>query len=132
MRASRMHARRRICSTSAAVIGMAPACDKSMHSAIEIAIVGLARGQAIINELEVNPRHGCKVAAVCDADDGLSIALGNRLNARTYSTLGQVLADPAPVVGLFTGAAGRAALLRQIIRAGKDVMTTQPCEIDAA
>ena len=47
------------------------------------------------------------------------------------ASLEEVLADPEiDVVGLFTPPAGRAGLIRQIIRADKHVMTTKPFERD--
>jgi predicted dehydrogenase len=39
--------------------------------------------------------------------------------------------DSIAVVGLYTQPNGRAKLLREILRAGKDVMTTKPFELDA-
>jgi hypothetical protein len=43
-----------------------------------------------------------------------------------------LIADPnIPVIGLYTGPVGRAALIHRIIEAGKDVMTTKPFELDS-
>jgi predicted dehydrogenase len=48
-----------------------------------------------------------------------------------FTSLDAVLAEPGiRVVGLFSGPVGRAELIRRIIRAGKDVMTTKPFETD--
>lgn len=57
--------------------------------------------------------------------------MGDRLGVKSYADLDHLLADgEIPVVGLFTGPVGRAALLKRIFRAGKDVMTTKPFEDD--
>jgi predicted dehydrogenase len=73
-----------------------------------------------------------KIAAVCDLDFSKAKEKARELGARAYGDLDDLLADPSiPAIGLYTGPAGRAELLGKIIRAGKDVMTTKPFEIDA-
>lgn len=101
---------------------------------LPIAIVGLNFGRNIIDRLAA-PEAACffKVQAVCDLDAAKSEDFGRRLNVPHYTDLNALLACPdIPVIGLFTGPAGRAALLRTILRAGKDVMTTKPFELDPA
>ncbi len=49
-----------------------------------------------------------------------------------YRSLDELLEkDSSPVIGLFTAPKGRAQLVRQVIRAGRDVITTKPFELDA-
>ena len=53
------------------------------------------------------------------------------MGIKAYGSLEGLLADASiPAIALFTGPDGRADLLRRIIRAGKDVMTTKPFEND--
>jgi predicted dehydrogenase len=99
-----------------------------------IAVVGLNFGGHIVrNELMKPPTNGLfRLVAVADMDGEKAQKTADELNVRSFRTLDDVLADPeVDVVGLYTGPAGRAELLRRIIRAGKDVMTTKPFELDA-
>ncbi len=102
------------------------------HGRIPIAIVGVNFGRHIISELAMEPAsRWFRVAAVCDRDRSRADVVAAACGARACYDLDEVLADPAiPVVGLFTGPVGRAQLLRRIIRAGKDCMTTKPFEED--
>jgi predicted dehydrogenase len=99
---------------------------------IPIGIVGLNFGQHIIDHLSTPENRGYfKVAAVCDEVRSKAETVGRRLGVKSYADLDHLLADgDIPVVGLFTGPVGRAALLKRIFRAGKDVMTTKPFEDD--
>jgi predicted dehydrogenase len=99
---------------------------------IPIAIIGLNFGGQIVDRLLENAnRNYFQIAAVCDVDKSKAEAIGKRLNCKIYTDLDDLLANPRiPAVGLFTGPGGRANLLRRIIRAGKDVMTTKPFELD--
>ena len=97
---------------------------------IPIAIVGLNFGSQII-ELLGGIKHLFKIAAVCDLDLARAKQKGAELGVRAYDSLDSLLLDASiPVIGLFTGPAGRAELLGKIIRAGKDVITTKPFEVD--
>jgi predicted dehydrogenase len=99
---------------------------------LPIAIVGLNFGQHIVNQLleQRNRAHFC-IVAVCDLDKEKAMAMADRLKAKVYTELDSLLTNPdIPVIGLFTGPNGRAELVRRIIRAGKDVMTTKPFEMD--
>ena len=100
---------------------------------LPIAIVGLNFGRHIIDGLLKSPASdNFRLAAVCDLDAAKANEFCTRLGVKAYTSLDALLADPSiPVIGLFTGPAGRAGLLRQIIRAGRDVMTTKPFELDA-
>ena len=99
---------------------------------LNLGMVGLNFGGYIADTLSLSPgREFFKLAAACDADASKASDFGNRRGIKSYADLDQMLADEnIPVVGLFTGPAGRAELLRRIIRAGKDVMTTKPFELD--
>jgi len=104
-----------------------------MDKRINIAIVGLNFGRHIIKELS----EGCnparfRLAAICDINQEKVETEAARLGVRAYYTLDELLKDESiQAVGLYTGPVNRSALLRQIIRAGKDVMTTKPFELDA-
>jgi len=99
---------------------------------IPIAIVGLNFGRHIVDQLLEEPaRKYFQITAVCDLDKAKAEAMGKRLKCKVYTDLDALLADrEIPAIGLYTGPGGRAGLLRRIIRAGKDVMTTKPFELD--
>lgn len=99
---------------------------------IQLAIVGLNFGQQIIEHLCHGPgQKYIEIAAVCDMDKAKAEAVGKRLKCKFYTDIDDLLADrDIPAIGLYTGPEGRAGLLRKIIRAGKDVMTTKPFELD--
>ncbi len=101
---------------------------------LNLGMVGLNFGGYIAETLALGPaRDLFKLAAVCDTDFSRATDFASRCGVRAYAHLDQILADDSiPVVGLFTGPSGRAELLRRIIRAGKDVMTTKPFEADPA
>ena len=89
-------------------------------------------GRWIIESLTDPEKAGrfFQLEAVCDLDSARVEEIVAKTGARDL-TFEQLLADPdIPAVGLFTGPAGRAELIRKIIRAGKDVMTTKPFELD--
>jgi predicted dehydrogenase len=99
---------------------------------IPIAIVGLNYGRWIIESLLNEKAAGryFRIGAICDLDSSRARAMAEKTGARTM-TFEEVLADPdIPAIGLFTGPGGRAGFIRKIIRAGKDVMTTKPFELD--
>ncbi len=99
---------------------------------IPIAIVGLNFGRLIVDELlSAQNRRKFQIVAVCDQDRPKAHAMGHRLKCKVYTNLDTLLADPGiRAIGLYTGPNGRAGLLRKVIRAGKDVMTTKPFEVD--
>lgn len=103
-----------------------------MTTPVNIGIVGLNFGRWIIEDLlrEKNAKL-FKIAAVCDLDEAKAKTFADRLGVKAYTSLDALLADAEiPVVGLYTGPVKRSELLRKIIHAGKDVMTTKPFEID--
>jgi predicted dehydrogenase len=106
----------------------------SGRSPIPIGVVGLNFGRHLIDHLSAPElRQQFQVAAVCDLDRDKAVAMGDRLGVKAYDDLDDLLGDSnIPVVGLFTAPSGRAALLRRIFHAGKDVITTKPFEDDPA
>ena len=105
-----------------------------MNEPLPIVIVGLHFGAAIVRQIEELGRTGdppVRIAGICDADPGrlasVSAEQGGRY--RCYASLAEVLSDPSvPAIGLFTGPDGRARLLKEIVSAGRDCMTTKPFE----
>ncbi len=99
---------------------------------LKIGFVGLGFGGYIADTLVSGPdRKYFQLAAVCDVDAAKVAEYSAKHGVRGYASLDQLLADDnIPVIGLFSGPAGRAELLRRIIRAGKDVMTTKPFELN--
>lgn len=105
-----------------------------MATPLNIGFVGLGFGVAVAERLMAGPAHALfRVAAACDTDAAKLADFCGRHDVKGYASLDELLADESiPVVALFSGPAGRAQLLRRIIRAGKDVMTTKPFELDPA
>lgn len=101
--------------------------------AFPTAIVGLGFGRWVVRHLQRPPLSDLfPIMALCDADQGRTTEISTQYGIAAAS-LDDILADPAiKVVGLFTGPVGRADLIRKIIHAGKDVMTTKPFERDPA
>lgn len=101
---------------------------------LSLAIVGLSFGRHILNDLHRKPTSDLfQLAAVCDLQKKVADELAASHGVKAYYSLDDVLADDSiAVVGLYTQPRGRAELLRKIIRAGKDVMTTKPFELDSA
>lgn len=101
---------------------------------LNVGFVGLGFGDYVAGTLATGPASSLfRLAAVCDLDAVRSREVAARRGVHGYTSLDELLADPAiAAVGLFTGPVGRAGLLRKIIRAGKDVMTTKPFELDPA
>lgn len=104
-----------------------------IRTRVPIGIVGLGFGRWIVRGLQ-NPdnQKRFEIAALCDLDAGRLSEIQNETGA-TAATFDELLENPAiPSVGIFTGPAGRAELIRQAIQAGKDVITTKPFERDSA
>jgi predicted dehydrogenase len=100
---------------------------------LPIAIVGLGFGRWVVRALEKPEKKQLfDIAALCDLNAPLALKMAAEIGCGTAS-FEEILADPEiPVVGIFTGPAGRADMVRQAIRAGKHVMTTKPFERDSA
>mgnify|MGYP006281850145 CR=1 FL=1 len=99
---------------------------------IPIAVVGLNFGRHIVRELRIGPAgEYFELAAVCDLDAARADKLADRFRVDSFHSLEELLEESdIPVVGLFTGPEGRAQLIRRIIDAERDVMTTKPFELD--
>ena len=103
-----------------------------MKRPLRLGLAGLNFGKHICGELTSNPNLPVQLAKVCDLDAAKAQAVGAQFKVPVSPSLEALLKDPEiDVIGLFTGPNGRAALLEQIIRAGRDAMTTKPFELDA-
>lgn len=100
---------------------------------IRIGIVGLRFGRQIVEQMVTGSAgEWLELAAVCDSDAAKAQEIASQHGVNAFTDLDALLADPGiPAIGLFTGPVGRAALVRKIIRAGKDVITTKPFERDS-
>lgn len=107
--------------------------DSIMPQPLRLGLVGLNFGRHICTELTSTPGLPVTLTRICDVDQPKARKAAAELKVPAVFSLDELLADPeVDVIGLYTGPNGRAELLRKIIRAGKDVMTTKPFEIDAA
>ena len=100
---------------------------------IPIAMVGLNWGDSIIREhlLDGQASELFALTAVCSKEKEKVNACARAYGVKPYHHLDDLLADEdVRAVCLMTGPFGRAALIRQIIGAGKHVMTTKPVEVD--
>ena len=97
-------------------------------------MVGLNFGRRLLHwSYQRDEFKGCmQLVGICDLDKRLVEASAIEFSCKAYASLNDVLADETvEAVLLMTGPTGRASLIRQIVRAGKDVMTTKPFESDA-
>jgi len=103
-----------------------------MNPRIPIAIVGLNFGRHIVKQLTDGPAAELfQIVAVCDQNRDKADAIAQKIGARAFYDLDELLADSAfSAIGLFTAPSGRAALIRRCLEAGKDVITTKPLEND--
>ena len=98
---------------------------------LRLGLVGLNFGRHICRDLIESPNACVHLAKVCDLDRPKAEAAAAEFGVGVSPSLEALLTDPEiDVIGLYTGPNGRADLIRRIIRAGKDVMTTKPFEID--
>jgi predicted dehydrogenase len=105
-----------------------------MATKLPIGIVGLNFGQHILSQLRSAPQalEHFEIAAICDLDAAKVDQFSKQYEVTGYTDLDALLKNPdIPVIGLFTAPKGRAKLLRTIIQAGKDVITTKPFELNA-
>lgn len=104
-----------------------------MTERIPIGVVGLRFGRHMLEyHLLAGPGSSFfQPVAVCDLDAVAAADIAARHGLKAYPALDALLADQAVrAVALFTGPAGRAETVRRIVRAGKDVMTTKPFDLD--
>jgi len=98
---------------------------------LPIAIVGLGFGRHIVNDLQTPElKEMFPIAALSDLDPKRTGPIAQATGAPVLDFDEILKREDLPVIGLFTGPAGRAELIRKAIRAGKDVMTTKPFERD--
>jgi predicted dehydrogenase len=100
---------------------------------VDIAIVGLHFGRHMLDQVRLEPaREHFNISAICDFQQKLVSEAVEKFDVAGYRSLDELLEkDSSPVIGLFTAPKGRAQLIRQIIRAGRDVLTTKPFELDS-
>ena len=99
---------------------------------LRLGIVGLNFGGWICRELASGENLPVKLVKICDLDAEKARKLSEEIHIPTSPSLDALLADPeVDAIGLYVGPNGRANLVRKIIRAGKDVMTTKPFEVSA-
>jgi predicted dehydrogenase len=100
---------------------------------IKIAVVGLNFGRWIIKDL-LDPEGAGRffeLVAVCDTLSSRTEAMAAKSGVPGYTDIDEMLKrEEVPTIGLFTGPSGRSALIRKLLDAGKDVMTTKPFEVD--
>jgi predicted dehydrogenase len=99
---------------------------------IKLAVLGLNFGQHIIDQVTNGPgSKWFELAAVCDLDQKKADETAEKHQVKAYYDLDALLQNPdIPAIGLFTGPVGRAGLIRKIVDAGKDIITTKPFELD--
>lgn len=101
---------------------------------LRLGLIGLNFGRHMLKEISSGSAAPfIELAAVCDLNRAKADQYAAEYHVPAFYDLDALLADPTiPAIGLFTGPVGRAALIRRIIRAGKDVITTKPFERDPA
>jgi predicted dehydrogenase len=105
----------------------------SLNRPLSLGVVGLAFGRHILGSLRFPPVSNLfNLAAVSDLRESLANEVGTEFGVKGYTSIDAMLQnEEIDVVGLFTQPSGRAKLMREILRAGKDIMTTKPFELDA-
>ncbi len=72
-----------------------------------------------------------ELGAICDINKERLAKRASEYGVKAYDDFDKLLADDEiHAIGLFTGPVGRGELILKSIRAGKDVMTTKPFELD--
>lgn len=105
-----------------------------MTDRINVGLVGLNFGKHIIENMILKgaAEPYFRLAAVCRRDRAKCDAAAAAYGVKAYYAIEDLLADPLiPVIVDMTGPNGRAERIAQMIRAGKDVMTTKPFEQDS-
>jgi predicted dehydrogenase len=99
---------------------------------VNLGFVGLGFGAYLLEQLLTHDAVKLfNINAVCDVDLAKAQYFAKRVGAVAHHDLAELLADPRiEAIGLFTGPNGRAALVQQIIRAGKHVLTTKPFDLE--
>ena len=101
-------------------------------SKIKVGLIGLGFGKQIaeIALAENGPGYPYfELAAICDIDKDKRDEAAQKYGVKAYASIEELLTDnEISVIIDIAGPYGRASRLRQIIQAGKDVMTTKPFE----
>lgn len=101
-------------------------------SKIKVGLIGLGFGKQIAEVALAEGGSGYpyfELAAVCDFDKDKRDEAAQKYGVKAYASIDELLTDDdIPVILDIAGPNGRASRLRQIIQAGKDVMTTKPFE----
>ena len=105
----------------------------SKSTSLDLAIVGLGFGRHILDEMHQEPAQGLfNLSGVSDFQEALVSQAVKKFGVPAYRSLEELLEkDSSPVIGLFTPPKGRAQLIRKVIRAGRDVLTTKPFELSS-
>jgi predicted dehydrogenase len=105
----------------------------SPNRPLSLAVVGLTFGRQILGSLRYPPAANLfRLTAVSDLRESVAHEVGAEFGVKGYTSIEKMLEDEdVDVVGLYTQPSGRARLMRDILRAGKDIMTTKPFELDA-
>lgn len=103
-----------------------------MNKKIPIAVVGLRFGSHIVEQITSGPGAAFfELAAVCDQNQERANQIADRERVPAFFNLeGLLQRDDIPAVGLFTSPIHRSQLLRQVLKAGKHILTTKPFELD--
>lgn len=99
-----------------------------------IAVVGLGFGQHMVENHIVKGAGSeyFELAALCDQNPQRLDTAVKKFGVKGFLDFDELLSQKdIPVIGLFTGPVGRAEQIGKIIRAGKDVITTKPFELDS-
>lgn len=99
------------------------------YEKIGIGLLGLNFGRYMLEKLILQGEGAphFELAALCDLEPERARAAGERYDCAAYGSYQDMLANPqVEAVPLFSGPNERAELIRQAIRAGKDVITTKP------
>ncbi len=100
---------------------------------VRMGVVGLRFGASVCEGLVQQTQAPVTIVGVTDLDREKAQRVSETCGLPVMDSLEAMLADPnIEAIALYTPPAGRARLIRQIVAAGKDVMTTKPFEVDPA
>jgi len=102
-----------------------------MTHKIRLGLVGLRFGLWASRRIIAHPELPVRLERICDLDLAHAETCSKELGVAVAPNLQAMLDDDQiDAICLFTEPTGRANLIRKVIRAGKDVMTTKPFETD--
>lgn len=98
---------------------------------LRLGLIGLNFGQCVVGDLMSKPDLPVRLVKVCDLDQSKAQEVAAKHKLAISPSLDAMTADPdIDAICLYTGPNGRAGLIRKLICAGRDVMTTKPFETD--